>query len=106
MIIALIVLISLFNSISELSNHGKLNHWPQWWQQSAWINKNTWKPIPLWSYWPFIIFTDAFHFFKTLWVICMCLAIYLGGLNPFYSFAIYSFFFEVFYSMIPYFRVK
>ena len=100
----LLILIGLFNAISELSNHGKINHWGKWWNIESWNNKNTWQPYPMWRYWPFIIFTDAFHFFKALWVICMCLAVYLGGLSPLLSFTLYSVSFSVFYTILPYIK--
>lgn len=99
-------LIGLFNSISELSNQGFLNNWPQWFTQDSWNNKHTWKPVGLWEYWPFIVITDAFHFFKTCWVIVMCYGLLLGSLNPFYAFAVYSASFQLFYWVIPYLKVK
>lgn len=102
----LIILIGLFNAISELSNHGKLDSWGKWWSMDGWENKNTWKPYPMWRYWPFIIFTDAFHLFKTLWVIFMCLAIQLSGLEWWYSFSVYSVSFSFFYTIIPLIKVK
>lgn len=102
----LLITIGLANAISELSNHGKLNHWWYWFSQAAWNNKNTWKPYPIWRMWPFIILTDAFHFFKTIWVLAMCFAIYHGPFNPWLSFAIYSSSFSVFYWLLPYIKVK
>lgn len=104
--IYLLILIGLFNAVSELSNHGKLDHWWYWFSQAAWENKNKWKPYPMWRWWPFIILTDAFHCFKFLWVVCMCWAIFIGGMNPFYSFGIYSVSFEVFYFLLPYIKIK
>jgi hypothetical protein len=106
MIYTLLVLIGIFNAISELSNHGKINHWGQWWSIQAWENKNKWKPYPLWRYWPFIILTDAFHFFKTCWVITMAFAIQIGGLDWYYSFTIYSATFAIFYTLLPYIKFK
>jgi|688.fasta_scaffold56929_10 hypothetical protein len=106
MIYTLLVLIGIFNAISELSNHGKINHWGQWWSIQAWENKNKWKPYPLWRYWPFIILTDAFHFFKTCWVITMAFAIQIGGLDWYYSFTIYSASFAIFYTLLPYIKFK
>jgi hypothetical protein len=106
MIYTLLVLIGIFNAISELSNHGKINHWGQWWSIQAWENKNKWKPYPLWRYWPFIILTDAFHFFKTCWVITMAFAIQIGGLDWYYSFTIYSATFAIFYTLLPYIKLK
>ena len=65
-------LIGLFNAISEASNQGKITHFlPAWFGPDSWQNKYTW----FWGYgkyWPLIVFTDAFHFFKTCWVLCMC----------------------------------
>lgn len=106
MTIYLLILIGLASSVSELSNQGKLDHWWYWFSQAAWQNKNKWKPYPIWRFWPFIIFTDAFHFFKTIWVIAMCYAIFFGGLNAIYSFGIYSVSFQVFYWILPYIKVK
>lgn len=106
MIYTLVILIALFNAISELSNHGKLDSWGKWWSVGAWDNKNTWKPYPMWRYWPFIVFTDAFHAFKTLWVVSMCLAIQLSGLDWWLSFAVYSVSFSFFYTIIPLIKVK
>ncbi len=102
----LLTMIGLFNAISELSNHGKINHWGQWWSIQAWENKNKWKPYPLWRYWPFIIFTDAFHFFKTCWVITMAFAIQISGLDWWLSFTIYSASFAIFYTLLPYIKFK
>ena len=102
----LLICIGLFNAISELSNHGKLDHWWYWFSQAAWQNKNTWKPYPLWRRWPFIIFTDAFHAFKFLWVIALSCAVWLGGIDPFFSFAIYSTSFTIFYVIVPFIKVK
>ena len=68
-------LIGIFNAVSEASNQGHLNNWPQWFTQGVWVNKYYWKPLGLWQYWPLVCFTDAFHFFKTLWVITMCLMV-------------------------------
>ncbi len=100
----LLILIGLFNAISELSNHGKINHWGKWWSVIAWNNKNTWKPYPMWRYYPFITFTDAFHLFKFLWVASMCLAIYLGGIHPIIAYAVYSISFTIFYTLLPYLK--
>lgn len=106
MIYILLAFIGVSNAISELSNHGKLNHWGKWWTVEAWNNKNTWKPKGWWKIYPLIIFTDAFHFFKTLWVLSMCFSIYLGGMDWWLAFIIYSCWFQVAYSLIPYFRLK
>lgn len=102
----LLFIIGFTNAVSELSNQGKLDSWWYWFSQAAWQNKNKWKPYPLWRIWPFIIFTDAFHFFKTIWVISMCYAIFLGGLNPLHAFGVYSITFEVFYTLLPFIKVK
>jgi hypothetical protein len=106
MIYTLLVLIGIFNAISELSNHGKINHWGQWWSIQAWENKNRWKPYPMWRYWPFITLTDSFHFFKSCWVVSMCLAIQLGGLDWYLSFIIYSISFTIFYTLLPYIKLR
>jgi len=102
----LLAFIGLFNAISELSNHGKLDHWWYWFSQAAWNNKNKWKPYPMWRWWPFIIFTDNFHTSKTIWVILMCLAIYWGGVPIVYSFCVYSISFTFFYVLLPFINVK
>lgn len=106
MIYFLLVTIGFANALSELSNQGKLDHWWHWFSQESWENKNNWQPYPMWRYWPFIIFTDSFHFFKTIWVISMCFAILFGGLNPFYSFGVYSASFQLFYIILPFIKVK
>jgi len=104
--IILLLLIGVANAVSELSNQGKLDHWWYWFSRAAWNNKNQWKPYPMWRFWPFIILTDAFHFFKTLWVLFMCYAISIGGVNFFYAFLIYSTSFQIFYSLFPFIKIK
>lgn len=45
------ILIALANSISELSNHGKLKSsfgWGKWFDEKSWKNKDTWGFI--WQY--------------------------------------------------------
>ena len=101
-----IFLAGLFSAISELSNHGKINHWGKWFSQDAWNNKNTWKPYPLWRFWPFIILTDAFHLFKTLFLVAFCLSASLCQLEWYYLFIGYSASFSVFYSTLPYISWK
>jgi hypothetical protein len=101
-----LILIGLFNALSELSNHGKLNHWGFWFSQLAWTNKNNWKPYPMWRWWPFIIFTDLFHFAKTIWVVLMCICVQFVDLEWYYSFMIYSCSFSVFYWVFPFLKVK
>src|SRR3972149_3498697 len=102
----LLILIGLLSAMSELSNHGKLNHWPQWFTQDSWMNKNTWRPTPLFTFWPLIIFADAFHFFKTLWLICFCLTVQYIALEWYWCFIAYSVSFQCFYWLIPLIKVK
>lgn len=109
-LIFLAILIATFNSISELSNQGKLRSsdgWGLWWDEHSWNNKNLWYPLfgfYKWSWWPLIIFTDAFHFFKTLWVITMCFLPLLewDALTPVKVFVVYSCTFEIVYTLFPY----
>lgn len=116
----LLILIGLFNAISEASNQSKLqsvNGWGKWFDENSWMNKNTWKPILgfiKWSWWPFIVFTDAFHFFKSCWVICVCLLPIFAPIELSQNmailiciyFATYSTSFEIIYSILPYLKFK
>lgn len=116
----LIALIGVFSAISEASNQGHITTWGQWFTQAAWQNKYTWHPHGLWQWWPFIVFTDAFHFFKFLWVVCLSftsiysfrtpqfkkyrlIAFYLENykwIEPIATFAIYSITFQITYWLI------
>ena len=101
MIYLLLAIAGMANAISELGNHTKLNFLHRkWWSQDGWMNKNNWKPQPLWQYFPFIMFTDSFHFFKLIWVLSFCFCVAIGG-NFIFAFIIYSLFFEITYRVFP-----
>ena len=101
-------LIGLFNAISEASNQGKITHFlPAWFGPDSWQNKYTW----FWGYgkyWPLIVFTDAFHFFKTCWVVCMCWGMqkaykepdFYGPISAVLCFVFYSAAFEIVYTLV------
>ena len=112
-------LIGLANAFSELSNQGKLKSiagWGAWFNEMSWNNKNTWKPLGLWAYWPLVIVTDCFHSFKFIWVVLVCflpliqIDFNIWGeiyLNKYLSiFIIYSISFQIFYWIIPYLKLK
>lgn len=102
MIFLLLAIAGIANAISELSNQGKLNFLHrQWWSQEGWMNKNNWKPQPLWRYFPFIMITDAFHFFKLIWVLSFCISIAIGGATFIIAYLVYSILFEIIYRIFP-----
>ena len=97
-----------FNALSECQTFGKYpDSWPLWFQPDGWKNKYIWQPVPLFEYWPFIVVTDAFHFFKFLWVASFSLAVwYAMNRAPkspgaaVLSFAVFSATFESVYYLI------
>lgn len=113
------VIIGFTFAISQASNQGKLlavNGWPQWFTYDSWNNKNTWKPVPIWRVWPFVEFTDAFHFFLSVGLVAMCfLPLITIDFTLFGDFIInravaifglYSISFQIFYWLLPYLRLK
>lgn len=75
-IIILIVIAGLANAISEASNQNALS----WCKDKWWDGYNTnSKNFPLWmNYGPGVMFRDAFHFFKLVWITTICwLVVYL-----------------------------
>jgi len=138
-ILIAIIIIGTAMSISEASNHGHLDSLPlQWFREESWGNKYEWGGVyrrkyiwykemgtrltsylglfygmcvylGLWSRTPLVAFTDAFHFFKTIWMAGFCYIISVITGHAMAGVGIYiliAFTFEMVYGQLIPFIIK